>query len=100
MMHSLKDASSEQIRGNEYVKERATDPVLAEYIGQEQAAEAIAGQIEFTRTYEHLGVRAPVWRDVEKSILRAASDLNFGQGRLPVTTGGISIFAAPFLRQP
>ncbi|MCK9580462.1 MAG: PAS domain S-box protein [Methanoregula sp.] len=73
------------------------DPVTADYLTKIlTAADTIARQIEFTRTYHELGVRDPSWTGVEAVI-------NDVPRRVPIhfskTCGGIEIFADPMLEQ-
>ena len=60
----------------ELSKEMVKDPVDLEYIRKEdEVAEAIGRQIEFTRYYQDIGVKAPEWQDVANLIRSAASQL-------------------------
>jgi PAS domain S-box-containing protein len=82
----------------ELSKEDTKDPVLLEYIRKEdQAAEAIQWQIEFSRSYQELGTQAPQWQDVAECIDAAKQELNLGEVKLDVAVSGIEVFAdAPF----
>ncbi len=73
------------------------DPVIADYLAKIiAAADTIARQIEFTREYQELGVKAPAWIRVEKVIALVDS-------RIPVTFSGtcrgIEICADPMLER-
>ena len=73
------------------------DPVITDYLTKIlAAADTIARQIEFTRTYQELGVRAPLWVLIEGVIGHIGS-------RVPVrfsrTCGGIEIYADPMLER-
>ncbi len=73
------------------------DPVMADYLAKIMAAaDTIARQIEFTRTYQELGVKAPAWTTVEDVIAHVES-------RVPVTFSGtcrgIEILADPMLER-
>jgi signal transduction histidine kinase len=55
---------------------KATDPhLLAIMKKEERAAEAISNQIEFTKFYEDIGVKAPEWQDIKEIIQTARSQL-------------------------
>lgn len=76
---------------------KVTDPDVIGYIDKEQAAaHAIERQIEFTKTYEDIGVRAPMWQDVAG----LAGEL---QSRLPpgivldIRVKGLAVYADPLL---
>ena len=70
------------------------DPVILEYIEKElQISEAIQRQIEFTRFYQDIGVKAPEWEDVAAVIRRAADSLKV-HGIIPdVMFSGLVIYA-------
>ncbi|MDP3395222.1 MAG: PAS domain S-box protein [Methanoregula sp.] len=73
------------------------DPVIADYLAKIlTAADTIARQIEFTRTYQELGVKAPVWISVEEVIANVES-------RVPVkfssTCRGVEVFTDPMLER-
>ncbi|MDD4137421.1 MAG: ATP-binding protein [Methanoregula sp.] len=68
------------------------------YIDKEdQAAEAIQRQIEFTKYYQDIGVDAPKWQDAGEVILTAAAPLNLESVRMQVTVTGVEIFADPLI---
>jgi len=74
--------------------ETVTDPDLLAILARIEApARAIRRQIEFTRHYTDLGVRAPEWQDVAETIFRSAG------GALPIhmDVAGLSIYADPLL---
>jgi PAS domain S-box-containing protein len=71
---------------------------FAEFIEKEdQAAEAIQRQIEFTRYYQDIGVNAPKWQEVEAVIREAAGQLSLPAIDLQVTMNGVEIFADPLI---
>lgn len=76
---------------------KKTDPVIAEYLERiNTAAGTIARQIEFTKTYQDLGVKAPVWNRLGDMVAR--TDI-----RLPVsfsgTCRGTEVFADTMLER-
>ena len=82
----------------ELSKEDTKDPVLLEYIRKEdQAAEAIQWQIDFSRSYQELGTQAPQWQNVAECIDAAKRELNLQGITIDVAIPGIEVFAdAPF----
>jgi signal transduction histidine kinase len=73
------------------------DPVIGDYLAKIiTAADTITRQIEFTRTYQELGIREPAWITLGDVIARVES-------RVPVTFSGtcrgIEIFADPMLER-
>ncbi|MFA5269393.1 MAG: PAS domain S-box protein [Methanoregula sp.] len=53
------------------------DPELLGFMEKEErAAEAISNQIEFTKFYEDIGVKAPEWQDISHLVLSARSQLH------------------------
>jgi len=67
---------------------------FAEFIEKEdQAAEAIQRQIEFTKFYQDIGVNAPKWQDAAAVIHSAVAQLNPAAIEVKVTVTGVEIFA-------
>ena len=64
---------------------------------EDQAAEAIQRQIEFTRYYQDIGVNAPDWQDMETAIREASSQLSLETLDLQVAVGGTVVFADPLI---
>lgn len=76
------------------------DPVILEYIEKElDIAEAIQRQIEFTRFYQDIGVKAPEWEDVAAVIRRAADSLKVSGITLDVAFQGLMIYADPLIEK-
>jgi signal transduction histidine kinase len=76
------------------------DPVILEYIQKElDIAEAIQRQIEFTRFYQDIGVKVPVWEDVAAVIRRSADSLKVGGITLDVAIQGLMIYADPLIEK-
>jgi signal transduction histidine kinase len=64
---------------------------------EDQAAEAIQRQIEFTKYYQDIGVNAPKWQDVESIIHEAKDQLNPAGIDIRISISGIEIFADPLI---
>jgi len=77
---------------------KATDPELIGYIEREEAAAlTIQRQIEFTKSYEEIGVRAPQWQDIRA--LAQAMQAREARDSITVSVniGEIEIYADPLL---
>ncbi|HOZ42627.1 MAG TPA: histidine kinase N-terminal 7TM domain-containing protein [Methanoculleus sp.] len=77
-----------------FAQEEVSEGPLSGYLEKMSiAAGTIQRQIEFTRDYQDLGVRAPEWQRVSGAIRTAAA------GGLPITdeTDGLAIYADPML---
>ena len=76
-------------------REAAGDPaLLGTYFDREdRILTTIISQINFTRDYESLGVKEPVWNHVASIVAEVTAGLPFGTVRLVVETGGAEIFA-------
>jgi signal transduction histidine kinase len=71
------------------------DPCLAR---AEAAAERISAMIEFTREYENIGVKAPVWQDVSSLVERCLREGRGGNIRyVNDIPKGVEVFADPML---
>jgi len=55
--------------------------------------------VSFTKTYQELGLKVPVWQDVGETCRKAAKDVNLGSVVLHNTITGISILADPLLEK-
>jgi signal transduction histidine kinase len=64
---------------------------------EDQAAEAIQRQIEFTKYYQDIGVNAPKWQDAESVIHEAKAQLTSTGIDIRITISGIEIFADPLI---
>jgi PAS domain S-box-containing protein len=76
---------------------KKNDPVIADYLAKiDTVADTINRQIEFTRTYQELGVKEPAWTHVEEVIARVESRVPI---RFSKTCGGVEIIADPMLER-
>lgn len=64
-----------------------------------QSMEAIEHFIAFTRTYQELGLKAPVWQDVGNLFTRAAKEVETRDIVINNTISGISILADPLFEK-
>jgi PAS domain S-box-containing protein len=82
-------------------KESLDDPVrTSEYIAKEERiAETIANQISFTKDYEDLGVRAPVWQKVNCIVISIIARLPIQDIRVDTGDPELEIFADPLLEK-
>jgi signal transduction histidine kinase len=64
---------------------------------EDQAAEAIQRQIEFTRYYQDIGVNAPRWQDAGTIIDEAAGQLDLRAVDIRNAVTGVEIFADPLI---
>ena len=81
-------------------KAKCTDPEILHFIEkQDTAAQAIRRQIEFTKDYEELGVRAPTWQDVGVHLVALRSLLPPGGIEISVNVNGLEIFADSLLEK-
>ncbi|MBN1193792.1 MAG: PAS domain S-box protein [Methanomicrobiaceae archaeon] len=56
-------------------------------------------QIIFTRDYQHMGEKNPVWQQVTYVVKRAAESVILEGVSLTVSTGGLKVFADPMLEK-
>lgn len=63
----------------------------------ESAADAIQEQLEFTRSYEALGVQAPRWQDVAELFLSAAAQLPLKGISTDIRVSGLYVYADPLI---
>ena len=76
--------------------ESIDDPSLRSLISKAKiAADNISQQISFTREYQDIGVKNPVWRNVDASVRNAAGSLNSGSVVIDRCDKTLEIFADP-----
>ncbi len=84
----------------ELARGSARDPELIEYISRaEISANAVRQQIEFTKEYENLGVKAPAWQDVAGSIARVLQLVDRGSVAVEDECGGLLVYADPMFEK-
>jgi PAS domain S-box-containing protein len=80
------------------LKKKTHDPaVLYLLTKQDNAAEAIKRQIEFTREYENLGVKAAEWKPVADTIYHAVSRIDLGKVVFINDTEGLMVYSDSML---
>jgi PAS domain S-box-containing protein len=73
---------------------------MEEYIRwEEQIADTIGRQIEFTKIYENMGVRAPVWQNVELMIRNAVATLPAGKVGVIADRPDLEVYADPLVEK-
>jgi signal transduction histidine kinase len=81
-------------------EEAKKNPVILDYVEKElQISEAIQRQIEFTRFYQDIGVKAPEWEDVAAVIRRASDSLKVHGITPDVMFSGLVIYADPLIEK-
>nr|WP_320161005.1 HAMP domain-containing sensor histidine kinase [uncultured Methanoregula sp.] len=84
----------------ELSKEISTDPELLRFIEQEDnAAQAIRRQIEFTKNYENIGVYAPIWQDIGRQVKAIQTHLPPEEIEISSRVDGLEVFADPLLEK-
>jgi PAS domain S-box-containing protein len=72
----------------------------SEYIiKEERAANAIERQIIFTKEYQDLGVKAPVWQNVEASVKKVLTVLPMRDVRVFAEVNNLEVYADPLLEK-
>jgi len=64
-----------------------------------KAAELIQEQIEFTRDYQDLGIKEPVWHNAEKVFNVAANGLKFNDIEVNTSLSGLEVYTDPLLER-
>lgn len=76
------------------------DPRMQEYFNNlNKAAKTIQHQIEFTKEYQEIGVKAATWQDISKTIEKACSVFKMENVSLTITCKNVEIFADPLLER-
>jgi PAS domain S-box-containing protein len=73
---------------------------MEEYIRwEEQIADTIGRQIEFTKIYQNMGVHAPVWQNVELMIRNAIATLPAGKVGVIADRPDLEVYADPLVEK-
>ncbi len=66
---------------------------------QELISDTIERQIAFTSDYEDMGVKSPVWQDVESLVRKKTNELPLREIRVETGCPGLEVFADPLLEK-
>ncbi len=84
---------------HELIKEREADTAIRDLMEkQEKALVTIRNQIEFTRAYDDLGVKSPLWQHVGNTAARAYAQF-INTLTFTCETGDLEIYADPMLEK-
>jgi signal transduction histidine kinase len=98
--HDIKNQVTGLLGFLELSKEKTTDPDLLHFIDREEsAAQNIQRQIEFTKNYEDIGVRAPQWQDIGIRVRALQTLIPPGEITVSVAITGLEVFADPLLEK-
>lgn len=75
------------------------DPVFQSIIKVEQATGSLNDITEFTRDYQDMGMKPPIWQNVKLTFLFGLSHVSVGEIRHTVETENLEIFADPLLEK-
>jgi len=78
------------------LKKETNEPALIEYINRsDKATRTIENQIIFTRDYQDMGIKAPSWQNVKKSMINAKGALPIGSVTVAIDCSDLELFADP-----
>ncbi len=82
----------------ESAEEEIADPVARETIKKiDTAVRNIQRQITFTRDYQDLGVKSPVWQDIHRTINQAVRSLSLAPIEVKNEISDLQVYADPLL---
>jgi PAS domain S-box-containing protein len=97
--HDVLNSLTALLGYNEILKEREADVATREMLEkQEKALLTIRSQIEFTRSYDDLGIKAPVWQHVGNTAARAYAQF-INTILFTCEIGDLEIYADPMLEK-
>jgi PAS domain S-box-containing protein len=84
---------------NSFLREREVDDLTRDLLEkQEKALLSIRSQIEFTRTYDDLGIKSPLWQHIGNTAARAFAQF-INTISFECETGDLEIYADPMLEK-
>jgi PAS domain S-box-containing protein len=76
------------------------DPTLIDYLNKEKkAAENIQRQITFTRDYQDMGVKEPVWQNISSIVGKVVTELPMREVKVEVDRSDLEVFADPLFEK-
>ncbi|HVP97117.1 PAS domain S-box protein [Methanoregula sp.] len=97
--HDVLNSLTVLLAYNGFLRERENDETTRELLEKEQKALlAIRGQIEFTRAYDDLGIKSPLWQHVGNTAARAFAQF-INTISFTCETGDLEIYADPMLEK-
>ncbi|TAJ45499.1 PAS domain S-box protein [Methanofollis fontis] len=82
------------------IRDRIDDPLVTKFFErQEGALRQIQSQIEFTKSYQELGVRMPEWQKVTEVIARVSRPFIEEGIRVMADIDGLEVYADPMLEK-
>ena len=81
-------------------RERVSDPEVIQYLDKsETAANTIQRQIAFTKDYQDIGVQAPQWQNLARSIETITSLTPLNNIRVTIGLGTLEVYGDPMLEK-
>jgi len=97
--HDVLNSLTVLLAYNGFLRERDIDEAASELLEkQEKALLSIRSQIEFTRAYDDLGIKSPLWQHVGNTAARAFSQF-INTISFACETGDLEIYADPMLEK-
>jgi len=84
----------------ELSREKIRDSVILNMVAKEEAAaHTIMRQIQFTKSYQDIGVHAPQWQNVPEIISQIQKNDTIGAIEISIRLNGLEIYADPLLEK-
>jgi PAS domain S-box-containing protein len=94
--HDIKNKLTGVMGYIELARGSTRDPDMIEYLNRaELSATAVRQQIEFTKEYENLGVKTPVWQDLSSVIEGVLQKVERGAVVIQKDVHGLQVYADP-----
>lgn len=82
------------------MRKKTDDPFLLDYVGRsEKATLNIEHQINFTRDYQDMGVKAPAWQNVKQCLINAKGALPMGNVLVELDRPDLETLADPLFEK-
>ncbi|MCU0631448.1 MAG: PAS domain S-box protein [Methanolinea sp.] len=84
----------------ELMMEQTDDPLLLTYIRKEErGVNALQDLLEFTESYQNVGMTSPSWQDVSGAIRESADSQDLHHVTIYLDTQGLELYADPMLEK-
>lgn len=79
---------------------KTSDPSIAGYLdNMKKTTDIIRLQMEFTRDYQDIGLKEPIWQDIREAFLRAAGEIKGPSLTVLCDVGKTEIFTDPLIER-
>jgi len=98
--HDMLNTLTALLLNLEYARALSEDEKISGILSKaEKAARILQEQVEFTRDYQDMGIKEPVWQDLGDTLTRAMNGISPAKVRIESGVDGVKVYADPLLEK-